>query len=141
MFAGITTETIRHNRWTTHNQHHRMPQAVGQRVRRAFDYRDWERRRRVLVESICREDEQGQCQSQGLVQAGPPSTVVHEGFGHDPAPLGGSLAATEPELGEPEAATGYGPRRLTEQGALTLISATKHPEISDATVQADLARR
>jgi len=124
MFAGIGTDTIRHNRRATRYQHHRMPQgrwptgAPGPR---------------------------GRPRSVPISRAGAswphPRPSYTGGSGTIRLPSGSSPAATEPELGEPEAATGYGPRRLTEQGALTLISATKHPEISDATVQADLARR
>ncbi|WP_448072455.1 DUF488 domain-containing protein [Georgenia yuyongxinii] len=68
-----------------------------------------------------------------------PSTALRQWYGHDPARFEEFDHRYRAELAEPERARVLQHLRdLTKRGPLTLITATKHAEISEAKVLADL---
>ena len=71
-----------------------------------------------------------------------PSTVLRQWYGLDPARFEEFTRRYHAELRDPERAKALKRlRELAEHGPLTLITATKTPQISEAAVLADLLRR
>lgn len=70
-----------------------------------------------------------------------PSTALRKWYGHDPKRFGEFVDRYRAELQEPEAAAAlHHLAELAQQGTLTLLTATKHPELSEAVLLADLVR-
>jgi uncharacterized protein YeaO (DUF488 family) len=70
-----------------------------------------------------------------------PSTALRRWYGHDPAKFEEFASRYRAELDQPERATALlHLRDLAENGPLTLLTATKQPDISEAAVLADLLR-
>jgi uncharacterized protein YeaO (DUF488 family) len=75
------------------------------------------------------------------VQADPPSTALRKWYGHDPARFEEFARRYRAELEEPERAEALQHlREVAKKQTLTLLTATKHAEISEAVVLADLVR-
>lgn len=71
-----------------------------------------------------------------------PSTGLRKWYGHDPERFDEFARRYRAELQDPERAEAFKHlRELTEHGPLTLLTATKQPDISEAAVLADLLRR
>jgi uncharacterized protein YeaO (DUF488 family) len=71
-----------------------------------------------------------------------PSTALRRWYGHDPELFEEFVRRYQDELQDPERADALEHlRELARRGPLTLITATKHPEISAAAVLAELLRR
>ena len=70
-----------------------------------------------------------------------PSTALRKWYGHDPARFEEFARRYRAELEEPERAEALQHlRELAKKQTLTLLTATKHAEISEAVVLADLVR-
>ncbi|MCM3661510.1 DUF488 family protein [Georgenia satyanarayanai] len=70
-----------------------------------------------------------------------PSTALRKWYAHDPARFEEFEHRYRAELDEPERAAALEHLRdLAERGPLTLITATKHPDVSEAQVLATLLR-
>jgi uncharacterized protein YeaO (DUF488 family) len=70
-----------------------------------------------------------------------PSTALRKWYGHDPARFEEFARRYRAELEEPERAEALQHlRELAKKQTLTLLAATKHAEISEAVVLADLVR-
>ncbi|OMC35223.1 hypothetical protein A5740_08165 [Mycobacterium sp. GA-1841] len=68
-----------------------------------------------------------------------PSTELRKWYGHDPARFTEFSRRYQAELAESERAAGLDHLRdLAKNGAVTLLTATKDPQISEAAVLADL---
>jgi uncharacterized protein YeaO (DUF488 family) len=68
-----------------------------------------------------------------------PSTELRQWYGHDPEKFEGFRGRYQAELKDPERAEGLAHLRgLAKDGPLTLLTATKAVEISEAAVLADL---
>ena len=68
-----------------------------------------------------------------------PSTDLRKWYGHDPDKYGEFDRRYRAELQEPERAAAYAHlRELAAKGRLTLLTASKRSDISEATVLADL---
>ena len=71
-----------------------------------------------------------------------PSTALRKWYGHDPAKFEEFADRYRAELEEPERADALQHLRdLAEHSTLTLLTATKDPDISEAAVLADMVRR
>ena len=71
-----------------------------------------------------------------------PSTALRKWYDHDPERFEELTRRYHAELRDPERAKALKRlRELAEHGPLTLITATKTPQISEAAVLADLLRR
>ncbi|MGI8578143.1 MAG: DUF488 domain-containing protein [Nocardioidaceae bacterium] len=110
------------------------------RVRRAYDDPAKADGARVLVDRIWprglgkeRADLDEWC------KAVAPSTALRKWYGHDPERFEEFNRRYRVELEEPERAEALAHLRdLAAHGTLTLLTATKHPDISEAMVLADL---
>lgn len=70
-----------------------------------------------------------------------PSTELRKWYSHDPDRFDEFDRRYRAELEEPERAEALGHLRdIVDHGPLTLLTATKHPDISEATVLAGLLR-
>jgi uncharacterized protein YeaO (DUF488 family) len=71
-----------------------------------------------------------------------PSTKLRKWYGHDPARFAEFTRRYQVELAEPERSDALAHlRELAAEQRLTLLTATKQPEISEAQVLAELLRR
>ena len=71
-----------------------------------------------------------------------PSTELRTWYGHDPARFAEFTTRYRAELDDPDRAAAFAAlRRLSRNGPLTLLTATKEPELSQARVLADVLRR
>jgi len=112
------------------------------RVRRVYDEPDSDDGTRVLVDRIwprgltkARADLAEWCKEVA------PSTALRKWYGHDPAKFGEFVSRYRAELAQPERATALQHLRdLARNRPLTLLTATKQPDISEAAVLADLLR-
>jgi uncharacterized protein YeaO (DUF488 family) len=111
-------------------------------VRRVYDMREPADVTRVLVDRIW---------PRGLTKAKAdldewckqvaPSTDLRKWYGHDPARFAEFTTRYQIELTQPERADAVAHLRdLATRQALTLLTATRRPEISEAAVLADLLR-
>ncbi|MGH8823871.1 MAG: DUF488 domain-containing protein [Jiangellaceae bacterium] len=113
------------------------------RVRRVYDEPSDEDGRRVLVDRIwprgltkARADLGEWCKEVA------PSTALRQWYGHDPAKFEEFSRRYRAELEEPGRADALRHLRdLAARDPLTLLTATKRPDISEAAVLADLLRR
>jgi uncharacterized protein YeaO (DUF488 family) len=112
------------------------------KVRRVYDMREPADGTRVLVDRIW---------PRGLTKAKAdldewckqvaPSTDLRKWYGHDPARFAEFTTRYRIELTQPERADALAHlRNLATRQALTLLTATRRPEISEAAVLADLLR-
>ncbi len=112
------------------------------RVRRVYDEPASDDGTRVLVDRIW---------PRGLTKAKAdlaewckqvaPSTPLRKWYGHDPAKFEEFVSRYRAELEEPERAAALQHLRdLAESHPLTLLTATRNPEISEAAVLADQVR-
>ena len=112
------------------------------RVRRVYDEPAGDDGARVLVDRLwprgltkARADLTEWCKEVA------PSTELRRWYGHDPAKFEEFVSRYRAELEQPERATALQHLRdLAEDRPLTLLTATKHPDISEAAVLADLLR-
>lgn len=113
------------------------------RVRRVYEDRQESDGRRVLVDRIWpRGITKAKADLDEWCKVVAPSTALRKWYGHDPKRFEEFARRYQAELEEPEAAAGLAHlAELATQGTLTLVTATKHPEISEAVVLADLMRR
>lgn len=112
------------------------------RVRRVYDEPSDQDGHRVLVDRIwprgltkARADLGEWCKEVA------PSTALRQWYGHDPAKFEEFSRRYRAELEEPERADALQHLRdLADCYPLTLLTATRHPDISEAAVLADLLR-
>jgi uncharacterized protein YeaO (DUF488 family) len=112
------------------------------RVRRAYDERAAEDGTRVLVDRIWpRGLSKEKAGFDEWCKAVAPSTALRQWYGHDPERFAEFSRRYQAELEEPERAGALEHLRdLAGRGTLTLITATKHADISEAVVLARLLR-
>jgi uncharacterized protein YeaO (DUF488 family) len=117
-----------------------MSQGPAVQVRRVYDDPSPEDGQRVLVDRIwprgvskARADLDEWCKQVA------PSTELRKWYGHDPAKFDEFARRYRDELKGGEQATAYdGLRARSANGRLTLLTASKRSDISEATVLADL---
>jgi uncharacterized protein YeaO (DUF488 family) len=112
------------------------------RVRRAYDEPERDDGTRVLVDRIW---PRGLTKDKGRldqwVKQVAPSTELRKWYSHDPERFEEFGRRYREELKDGERAQGLKQlRKLANSGTLTLLTATKHAEISQAAVLADLIR-
>ena len=116
-----------------------MPRARVQ-VRRVYDPREPEDGKRVLVDRLWP-------RGLGKERAGldewckeiAPSTELRKWYGHDPSRYDEFVRRYRAELGNPEHVAAYDHlEALARHGRLTLLTAAKRSDISEATVLAEL---
>jgi uncharacterized protein YeaO (DUF488 family) len=109
-------------------------------VRRAYDQPAQTDGTRVLVDRIWpRGLSKEKASLNEWCKQAAPSTELRKWYGHDPERFEEFAARYEGELKEGEGATALEHlRELAQRGNLTLITATKHAEISEAAVLATL---
>ncbi|MGC1406380.1 MAG: DUF488 family protein [Candidatus Dormiibacterota bacterium] len=118
-----------------------MAKGAGVQVRRVYDEPSRQDGARVLVDRIW---------PRGLAKANldewckqvAPSTALRKWYRHDPARFGEFTRRYKVELKSPERSEAMAHLRdLAHAGTLTLLTATKQPEISQAEVLADMLRK
>jgi len=112
------------------------------RVRRAYDDPEPGDGARVLVDRIWpRGLSKAKADFDEWCKTVAPSTELRKWYAHDPERFAEFDRCYRDELKDPERAEAFAHlRELATQGSLTLITATKHADISEATVLADLLR-
>ncbi len=113
------------------------------RVRRAYDARVRGDGNRVLVDRIWpRGLSKEKADLDNWCKAVAPSTTLRKWYGHDPERFDEFGRRYRAELEEPERAEALQHlRNLAKQRNLTLLTATKHADISEAVVLVELLRR
>jgi uncharacterized protein YeaO (DUF488 family) len=113
------------------------------RVRRAYDARVRGDGHRVLVDRIWpRGLSKEKADLDDWCKAVAPSTTLRKWYGHDPKRFDEFGRRYRAELEEPERAEALQHlRNLAKQRNLTLLTATKHADISEAAVLVELLRR
>jgi uncharacterized protein YeaO (DUF488 family) len=113
------------------------------RVRRAYDARVRGDGYRVLVDRIWpRGLSKEKADLDDWCKAVAPSTTLRKWYGHDPKRFDEFSRRYRVELEEPERAEALQHlRNLAKQRNLTLLTATKHADISEAVVLVELLRR
>ena len=111
-------------------------------VRRAYEEPERQDGTRVLVDRIWpRGLTKDKAQLDEWCKQIAPSTALRKWYGHDPARFEEFARRYRAELEEPERAEALQHlRELAKKQTLTLLTATKHAEISEAVVLADLVR-
>ena len=112
------------------------------RVRRAYDEPSPEDGTRVLVDRIWpRGLSKAKAHFDEWCKTVAPSIALRKSYGHDPARFEEFSRRYRAELAEPERAEALQHLRdLAEHGNLTLITATRQADISEAAVLASLLR-
>ena len=112
------------------------------RVRRVYDAPDPRDGNRVLVDRVWpRGMRQDAARLDEWAKDVAPSTDLRKWYGHDPAKFGEFRRRYTAELAHPEAADALGRLRdLARQGPVTLLTATRDVDISQAAVLAELLR-
>ncbi|MGI8434269.1 MAG: DUF488 domain-containing protein [Nocardioidaceae bacterium] len=112
------------------------------KVRRAYDEPEREDGTRVLVDRIWpRGLSKEKAAFDEWCKPVAPSTALRKWYGHDPERFEEFDRRYRAELEEPERAEALEHLRdLAKHGTLTLITATKHPDISEAVVLVDVLR-
>ena len=110
------------------------------RVRRAYDPPESDDGRRVLVDRLWpRGLSKQRAHLDEWCKEVAPSTELREWYGHDPDRFAEFARRYRSELGEAERAAALaGLRDSAAHGPLTLLTAAKRSDISEATVLADL---
>jgi uncharacterized protein YeaO (DUF488 family) len=119
-----------------------MPSKHEVRVRRAYDEPLHGDGARVLVDRIW---PRGLSKEKAALvewcKPVAPSTALRKWYGHDPERFEEFSRRYRVELAEPERAEAFQHLRdLATEGTLTLLTATKHADISEAVVLAELLR-
>ena len=119
-----------------------MTNAPEIRVRRAYDLPESDDGYRVLVDRLWpRGLSKQRAHLDEWCKQIAPSTGLRKWYGHDPGKFAEFAQRYRAELGDPEHAEALDQlRELARQGPLTLITAAKRSDISEATVLANLLR-
>jgi uncharacterized protein YeaO (DUF488 family) len=119
-----------------------MNKPINVQVRRVYDEREESDGRRVLVDRLWpRGMSKAKAHLDEWCKTVAPSTALRKWYGHKPERFGEFADRYRAELKEPEAAAALSHlAELADQGTLTLLTATKHPELSEAVLLADLVR-
>lgn len=119
-----------------------MPSTPEIRVRRAYDPPTPSDGRRVLVDRLWpRGLSKERARFDEWCKQVAPSTELRKWYDHDPAKYPEFAQRYRVELADPEHAEALAHlRELAARGPLTLITAAKRSDISEATVLADLLR-
>jgi len=120
-----------------------MAKAAHVEVRRAYDLSAPKDGKRVLVDRL---SPRGLSKERACLHAWckeiVPSKELRKWYGHDPDRYLEFARRYRAELGDPERAAAFGQlREWAGQGRLTLVTATKRSDISEAAVLADLLRQ
>jgi uncharacterized protein YeaO (DUF488 family) len=117
-----------------------MARSAQVRVRRVYEPREPEDGRRVLVDRLWpRGLSKERARLDDWCKEIAPSTGLRRWYGHDPDRYAEFARRYRAELDEPERAAALARlRELAGQGRLTLLTATKRSDISEAAVLADL---
>lgn len=117
-----------------------MPNPPEIRVRRAYDPPESDDGCRVLVDRLWpRGLSKARAHFDEWCKQIAPSTELRKWYGHDPHKFAEFTERYRAELSDPEHAEALAHlRELAHQGPLTLITAAKRSDISEATVLADL---
>ena len=112
------------------------------RVRRVYDGRDKADGKRVLVDRIWpRGVTKAKADLDEWCKTVAPTTGLRKWYDHDPKRFAEFTRRYRAELAEPDSAAALAHlAALGEKGTLTLLTATTHPETSEAAVLADLLR-
>ena len=112
------------------------------RVRRVYDAAEPRDGTRVLVDRVWpRGLRKDAARLDDWAKDVAPSTDLRKWYGHDPAKFGEFRRRYTAELARPEAAGALGRLRdLARQGPVTLLTATRDVDISQAAVLAELLR-
>jgi uncharacterized protein YeaO (DUF488 family) len=112
------------------------------RVRRIYEEPSPQDGTRVLVDRIWpRGLTKGNADLSEWCKEVAPSTPLRKWYDHDPARFEEFGRRYRAELEQPQRAAALQHlRELAKDGPLTLLTATKHPDISDARVLADILR-
>ncbi|MFF5245458.1 DUF488 domain-containing protein [Streptosporangium sp. NPDC000095] len=112
------------------------------RVRRIYEEPEAEDGARVLVDRVWpRGLSKEKAHLQEWCKAVAPSTELRKWYGHDPARFEEFRHRYRAELKDPERATVLEHlRELAKRGTVTLLTATRQADISEAVVLADLLR-
>lgn len=113
------------------------------RVRRVYEEPEAQDGARVLVDRVWpRGLSKENAHLQEWCKAVAPSTELRKWYGHDPARFEEFGRRYRAELKDPERATALEHlRELAKRRTLTLLTATRQADISEAVVLADLLRR
>lgn len=119
-----------------------MPNKHEVQVRRAYDEPAPEDGTRVLVDRLWpRGLSKDRAAFDEWCRSVAPSTALRKWYGHDPERFAEFSRRYRVELDEPERAEALAHlRELATCGTLTLLTATKHADISEAAVLAKLLR-
>lgn len=117
-----------------------MTTAAHVRVRRVYDPPDPDDGQRVLVDRLWpRGLSKERASLDDWCREIAPSTELRKWYGHDPDRYADFARSYRAELGDPERAAAFAHlRELADRGRLTLLTATKRSDISEAAVLADL---
>ena len=120
-----------------------MVQTPQVQVRRAYDAPEADDGRRVLVDRLWpRGLSKERAHLDEWCKEGAPSTALRKWYGHDPDRYEEFAHRYRVELEDPDHASTFAHLRdLAAQGRLTLLTASKRSDISEATVLADLLNR
>jgi uncharacterized protein YeaO (DUF488 family) len=114
--------------------------AARVRVRRAYDAPEPDDGQRVLVDRLWpRGLSKARAELTDWCKDVAPSTELRKWYGHDPDRYGAFAKRYRAELDDPEHAAAFAQlKELAGHGRLTLLTAAKRSDISEATVLADL---
>ena len=117
-----------------------MAKAAHVQVRRAYDPPQSDDGRRILVDRLWpRGLSKERARLDDWCKEIAPSTELRVWYGHDPDRYAEFARRYRAELGDPERAAAFARlRELAGHGRLTLLTATKRSDISEAAVLADL---
>ena len=117
-----------------------MAKAVNVRVRRVYDPPAGDDGQRVLVDRLWpRGLSKERARLDDWCKEIAPSNELRKWYGHDPDRYAEFARRYRAELDDPERAAALAHlRELADQGRLTLLTATKRSDISEAAVLADL---
>ena len=120
-----------------------MTHQVHVQVRRVYDTPEHDDGARVLVDRIWpRGLTKTRAELREWCKTVAPSTELRKWYGHDPDRFAEFTRRYQVELAEPERSDALAQlRELAAEQRLTLLTATKQPEISEAQVLAELLRR
>jgi uncharacterized protein YeaO (DUF488 family) len=116
-----------------------MAKAARVQVRRAYDPPEPGDGQRVLVDRLWPRGSARSARFDNWCKEIAPSTELRKWYGHDPDRYAEFARRYRAELGDPvRAAALANLHKLADHGQLTLLTATKRSDISEAAVLADL---
>jgi uncharacterized protein YeaO (DUF488 family) len=120
-----------------------MPQQENVRVRRIYDAPDAEDGTRVLVDRLWpRGVSKERAHLDAWAKEVAPSTELRKWYGHDPERFPEFAQRYQAELRDPEHSDAFTKLRdLVHEGPVTLLTAAKRSDISEAQVLADVLTR